>query len=352
MNQPSQPVLSTSTQTIQNPELQVTIQQIPTTTPSPTTFADEHVFEQNRKLGRGVNLGNALEAPQEGEWGLSLREEYFERIAEAGFNSVRVPIRWSSHASADSPYTIDPVFFERIDWVIDQALKNDLTVVINIHHYEEINEEPRPHKERFLSIWQQIAERYQDQPETVYFELLNEPTGTLGATVWNEYAAQAIEVIRKTNPDRTIIIGPGNWNAMDALYGLILPDDDRNLIVTVHYYSPFQFTHQGAEWVDDSDPWLGTTWDGTLEEKQLIERNFDAAVKWADQNRRPLFLGEFGAYSKADMESRVRWTEFIARTAEQKGMSWAYWEFGSGFGVFDPENEEWRESLLQALIPG
>src|SRR4051812_1424479 len=80
--------------------------------------APHDASEINRKIGRGINLGNALEAPKEGEWGLTLEEGYFEAIKKAGFDSVRIPIRWSAHAKAESPYTIDPRFFERIDWAV------------------------------------------------------------------------------------------------------------------------------------------------------------------------------------------------------------------------------------------
>ena len=65
-----------------------------------------------------------------------LRQEYFEWISEAGFDTVRVPIRWSNHAMTEPPYTVDQAFFERVDWVIENALKYDLNVVINMHHYE------------------------------------------------------------------------------------------------------------------------------------------------------------------------------------------------------------------------
>ena len=30
-------------------------------------------FDYNRRLGQAVNLGNALEAPHEGDWGLTLK---------------------------------------------------------------------------------------------------------------------------------------------------------------------------------------------------------------------------------------------------------------------------------------
>src|SRR5271168_1511713 len=80
-------------------------------------------------MGRGINLANALEAPSEGLWGVTLKEEYFEAIKNSGFSSVRVPICWSAHAPTEAPYTIDPAFFERIDWVVAQAKKNRLQVI-------------------------------------------------------------------------------------------------------------------------------------------------------------------------------------------------------------------------------
>lgn len=324
---------------------------VPTPTLKPTSPADAFAYEQNLKLGRGVNLGNALEAPNESEWGMVLEEAYFEWTSQAGFDSVRIPIRWSAHALEDQPYTIDQDFFARVDWAIDQSLQNDLAVIINIHHYEEIMENPIWHEQRFLSIWEQIAIRYRDYPPSLYFELLNEPFGTLANTSWNQFAQKAIELIRQTNPDRTIIVGPGNWNSIELLPVLELPSQERNLIVTVHYYQPFRFTHQGAEWVSDSEPWLGTTWEGTEAQKTFLERDLDRALRWSEQNARPIFLGEFGAYSKADMDSRARWTEFVARSAEERGFSWAYWEFGAGFGVYDREAAAWVEPLRQALLP-
>lgn len=323
-----------------------------TSTPVPSVIsgADEHVFEQNRRLGRGINLGNALEAPSEGEWGVTLNETFFSLISSAGFDSVRIPIRWSAHADSEFPYTIDPVFFKRVDWAIEQAFRNNLRVVINIHHYDELMENPRLHHDRFLAIWEQIALHYQDYPESLYFELLNEPHGPL-SVFWNDLAAEAIRTIRKTNPERTLIVGPGNWNNMGELQDLTLPETDRNLIVTVHYYSPFEFTHQGAEWVSGSEKYLGTPWEGKEWEKKAIDTDFDLVLMWSQKHHRPIFLGEFGAYSKADMDSRKRWTEYVARSAEKRGFSWAYWEFCAGFGVYNPQTHGWVEPLLTALIP-
>lgn len=323
----------------------------PTAGPSVQDEANAFAFEQNRRLGKGMNLGNALEAPHEGEWGLTLEAEHFKIIKQGGFDSVRVPIRWSAHAMTKSPYTIDEAFFERIDWVLEQAVANDLAVILNIHHYDEIMTSPEEHKERFLAIWAQIAARYKGAPDGVFFELMNEPNGKIYTSgAWNEIAAEGIALVRKTNPKRTLIIGPGNWNNITHLRTLKLPEADRNIIVTFHFYSPFQFTHQGAEWVQGSEPWLGTQWGGTDADQAQLRSELNLAARWSEQNGRPLFMGEFGAYSKAGDESRHRWTAYVVQSAEERGFSWAYWEFASGFGAYDPDRGAWNDPIYTALM--
>ena len=318
--------------------------------PSPSSERAD-AFEGNRRLGRGVNLGNALEAPQEGAWGVTLEEQYFDLIKEAGFDAVRIPVRWSAHAAVQEPYTIDAAFFARVDWFVEQALSRGLLAVINVHHYEEIMQEPAQHTERFLALWEQIADHYKAYPGDLLFEILNEPNSKLDPGLWNRLLAQALSTVRKTNPEREIVIGPGYWNNIAYLNLLELPAEDEHLIVTVHYYLPFQFTHQGAEWVAGSSAWLGTTWQGTSAEEQAIIRDLDMAAAWAQRNKRPIYLGEFGAYGKADMDSRALWTAFVARQAEERDISWAYWEFCAGFGVYDQAKREWNEPILAALIP-
>jgi len=315
------------------------------------TVEDSLTFKQNERLGRGVNLGNALEAPAEGEWGVVLEEEYFQLIKDAGFDAVRIPIRWSAHASSSAPYQINSTFFDRVDWAVGQALARGLLAVINMHHYDGIAEDPSAHKVRFLALWEQIALHYKDYSDSLVFEMLNEPHDQLTPTLWNGLLQDALNVIRNTNPVRTVVVGTAEWGHAQSLDDLVIPVEDRNIIVTVHYYNPFHFTHQGAEWVSDSDAWLGTTWTGTSEEKQAVTDDFDGVTDWAQKHNRPIFLGEFGAYSKAGLEYRTRWTDFIAREAEERDMSWAYWEFCAGFGVYNQATSDWNYPILRALIP-
>jgi endoglucanase len=318
--------------------------------PPPQDRPSGPAAEINERLGRGINLGNALEAPAIGGWGVVLEEEYFSLIKEKGFSSVRIPIRWSAHARANPPYTIDEDFFyDHVDWAIGEALKNGLCAIINFHHYEEIFTNPHGEWGRFLAMWRQIAEHYHDYPDSLVFEILNEPHDQLTAELWNQLLAETLAVIRETNPDRTVMIGTAEWGGAGALSKLVLPADD-HLILTVHFYSPFQFTHQGAEWTAGSDAWLGTAWNGSFFEKRALMDELYPVYYYSCANNIPVNIGEFGAYEKADMASRARWTEFCARMFEDYGFSWHYWEFCSGFGIYDSKNKVFHDELVDALI--
>lgn len=306
--------------------------------------------EVNKLLGRGINLGNALEAPSEGAWGITLEAGYFEAIAKAGFQSVRIPTRWSAHSLSREPYTIDPKFLRRVDWAIEVAQKNKLAIVLNVHHFDEVYLKPEEKLPQLAGIWKQLAEHYKDLPDNVVFEILNEPHTKLDADNWNKAIVQLLGVIRATNPKRVVMVGPTNWNNPHFLPGLKLPADDKQLIVTFHYYNPFEFTHQGAEWATDSQKWLGRKWTGSATDVKALREDLDRAAKWGEENKRPLFLGEFGAYNKADMASRALWAKSVAREAEARGFSWAYWEFCSGFGAYDPATKSWRPELKAALV--
>ena len=102
---------------------------------------------------RGINLGNALDAPTEGSWGVTLKPEYFEIIKKAGFTSIRLPIRWSVHASSQPPYIIAPDFFARVDWAVGQALARKMSIIINMHHYVELYDDAEGQLAKLMALW-------------------------------------------------------------------------------------------------------------------------------------------------------------------------------------------------------
>ena len=225
-------------------------------------LGSEGAFTLNANLGKSINFGNALEAPSEGLWGLTLEESYFSEVKQAGFDTIRLPISWTYYAQQNAPYRISQAIFDRVDWAVAQAEQNDLNIIIDFHHYDELHENPVAHEARFLAMWIQIASHYQNASDKVYFELLNEPHGVFSENpaIWNDLLKKAIAVIRQTNLTRPIIVGPVGYNGIDYLAALELPDD-KNLIGTFHFYDPFEFTHQGAEWLEPRLP-TGKTWNG------------------------------------------------------------------------------------------
>ncbi|MEN3043266.1 MAG: glycoside hydrolase family 5 protein [Fervidobacterium sp.] len=306
-----------------------------------------NAFEYNKLIGHGVNMGNALEAPVEGSWGVFIDDEYFKIIKERGFDSVRIPIRWSAHIS-ESDYTIDRYFMDRVVHVVNKALENNLVTIINTHHFEELYQDPDKYGAVLVKIWEQVSEKFKDYPDKLFFEIFNEPAQKLTPEKWNKLYPKVLEVIRRTNPKRIVIIDLPNWAHYSAVKEIELPKDE-NIIISFHYYEPFNFTHQGAEWVTPQLP-VGIKWEGKDWEIEQIRNHFNYVSEWAKKNNVPIFLGEFGAYSKADMNSRVKWTETVRKIAEEFGFSTAYWEFCAGFGIYDRTSKSWIEPLATAAL--
>ncbi len=316
--------------------------------PNGAVTTENPVFAVNRLLARSVNFGNALEAPGEGAWGITLNENYFELVKKAGFTAIRLPANYNTHSDQKAPYKVQREFMLRIDWAIKNAKKRGLAIIIDLHNYEDFCTKPKQNLERWLGIWRQIATRYANQPDSVIFEPFNEPHDKL-EPLWNDYFAKVLAVIRETNPIRAVVMDGNGWSNAERMTELQIPNDP-NLILTFHNYTPFQFTHQGAEWWADSAKYLGTKWNGTPADQAVVTDYIEKAEKIATTANLPLYMGEFGAYRKADIASRIRWTTFTRQTAENKGISWGYWEFASGFGIYDPLMKEWRKDLLAAVI--
>ena len=303
--------------------------------------------EQSKKLGRGVNIIGYDQALWKDHTKGRFKEKYFQMIKDAGFSSVRINLHPFSHM--DKEFQIDPKWLETLDWAVKYGQKANLMLILDLHEFNAMADDPVAKKEMFLSVWRQLALRYKDQDSNVLFEILNEPNQKLNFKLWNTYLADAIKIIRVTNPNRTLIIGPGNWNGIESLPTLVLPKEDENIIVTVHFYHPMKFTHQGAPWANDFKNLSGVTWTGTKEEREEIETKLQVAADWSKTNGRPIFLGEFGAYDKGDMVSRSSYTAYVARTAERLNFSWAYWQFDSDFIVYNIDKECWVEPILKAL---
>lgn len=298
---------------------------------------------------RCVNLGNALDAPYEGAWSYVIKDQHILDIASAGFDTIRVPIRWSAHADEAPPYRIDDQFMARVDHVVSLALSQGLQVIVNVHHYEELMQAPEAHRERLIRLWEQIADHFSDRSDQLIFEVLNEPVDKLDNARMRTINRDVLRVIRDRSATRWVIVSGDRWGSLEGLMNAAagLPQDDRT-IWSFHSYHPYEFTHQGAPWA--AQPMrTGVRW-GSARERQEIMDAADGAAQLSRDYGHPVFLGEFGVFPAAPRDDRVAWTRFMRRVAEANGFGWCHWDFAASFPIYDEARGEFVPDMLGALM--
>lgn len=357
------------------------------------------------KMGRGINIGNVLSAPVEGNWAAPLAETYIQDIASVGFTTVRIPIDFfgnrtsgdtsiysklagtaGSYNGSSSDYVVSSTYLDRVEEVITWALNNNLVVILDFHgstlksefsytfspkaQYEVYYTQPTSAKrvadnEKFRAIWTQIAERFKDYTYDLLFEVINEPYFFLTDVEMDVLNTDIINIIRSTgsnNLDRNIIITGGSENSYEAplqISPTVIASDD-NLIATFHYYWPRAFTASGGEEHNDYD------W-GTIADKTEIDTNFGAVQSWAQTNNIPILLGEFGAdneggydyntetygnFGGPDNASRVEYHRYLAEKALNLGFAFAAWDAGQKANktIYLESTRNWVVDVRNALL--
>jgi endoglucanase len=276
------------------------------------------------------------------------RPRHFARLREAGFDTVRLNLHPFLHLDASG--RPDVAWLAALDRLTRAGLDAGLTVILDEHDDVACAGDADGCLRQLRAVWGALAPRYRDASGRLLFEILNEPHGALTAPVWNMTLRNLLTLIRATNPERNVVIGPGDMNSTSELPSLDLPQADRHIIATVHYYAPIRFTLQGARWVPSAKDLTGVAWGSDAEHASLV-RDFDRVKAWSDTHRRPVFLGEFGVYEKAPMDSRARWIASVARVAEAHGFAWAYWQMDTDFAAYDFQRDAWIAPMQKALVP-
>jgi endoglucanase len=298
-------------------------------------------------MGRGVNV-LGYDGIWDGGTDAPFRLDAFKMIHDAGFRHVRINLFGFKYMDAGN--IISPAVLEDLDRVLEAATGAGLVPVID-EHDNEICQKVQPDCEpKLLAFWKQVSERYANRYPEAVFEILNEPGWKMTAGTWNELSARALRLIRATNPHRTVIIAALNAGDIASIQMLKLPKDDRNIIVTVHYYEPFRFTHQGASWDNQLKALHDIDW-GSDKDQQRVLADLKVVADWAEAEDRPVYLGEFGVYEGAPAAARIRYAGFLARAAEKLGWPWAWWQFDHDFALFNQDTQSWTPGLLGALIP-
>ena len=333
----------------------------------------------NAILGRGINLGNSWDSDgrDDAAWSNPIRDVDFAIIKAAGFNSVRIPVRWQ-YNSDYSTHTVDP---ERLAGVIEDinlAIANGLAVVVNFHHYVELNCAGGGHKDRgckydatkfeeeknhFLLLWAQVASVMNAFPDDmIVLEILNEPV-IPNVDLVNQLMLDAYNVIRTHAPNKTIMF--------EALHGAKFYDIDKmklppdgNIIFSGHYYEPFQYSHQGNMHGNAcrGDEVKSITASTDLSSYATLAKQYYPDINGTDHV--PLNMGEFGVAggdvspcnwedgNGPSSEGKAEWANAAAKAAISRGMSFHYWGFSytGGFDAYDPGSEKWHTGFPQALI--
>jgi endoglucanase len=296
-------------------------------------------------LGKCVYLSNMLEPPNEGDWGRAFQDADATRIRQAGFATVRLPVRFSGHALAGPPYTIDPAFMARVHHVLDTNLAAGLNVILDMHHYLELFSDPSGHSARFAELWRQVAAEFRNAPSNVWFELINEPNGQLNDGNLLAVLTPALAAVRATNATRPVVVGGQGWSSIESLKTVAFPDDP-NIVATFHYYDPMAFTHQGAPWVIPVLP-TGRQF-GTAADNAQLNANLLTATSFMSRTGRVPFLGEYGAYEQVPEDQRVSYYRAISSAFASIGIQSCAWGYTNSFNLWR-DGTGWDQQLLAAI---
>jgi endoglucanase len=343
------------------------------------------------KMGRGLNLGNVLSAPVEGNWAGAATEQYFIDVANAGFKNVRIPMDFfgtrtsgsnagystnanTSFTGTRSDYVVSSTYLNRIEQVIQWGLNQGLVIVLDFHGAtlksdfiytfdSEKGEYTHPTSakraadlSKFYSIWEQIADRFKNYSDDLIFEVINEPYFHISASEMDEINAEVISIVRASggnNSTRKIVVTGGSQNSFRAItsIGNQIINSDNYLIATFHYYLPFSFT-KSSDYRYNENNW------GTNQDKNDVDADFQTVADWANQFNPPVavYLGEFSAdnaygYSYQtgdlhlvtannspngngyadggpDLNSRYEYHAYLANAAISRDFSFSAWDAG------------------------
>jgi endoglucanase len=251
-----------------------------------------------------------------------------------------------------------------LQMLLDQGLSVDIDMQADSEFKQRLANDDQ-FIEEFADFWRALARHYSNlDPDRVFFEILNEPEGK-DRYRWYGIETKLAAAIRQGAPRHTIIATGAHWSDDDDLV-FLEPLRDPNVIYTFHFYEPHIFTHQGATWSVNYWHYLqGVPYPSDPEatrkvaervpdplnrlaivrygldhwNAERVEAEVGQVVDWARTWGVPVICNEFGVYRKnADPSARARWIEDVRSSLERRGVGWAMWDYGGGFGVVTKEN--------------
>ncbi len=318
----------------------------------------------------GWSLGNTLDSYSAADYGKNVglgtetswgnpkaTKELVDVLKENGINAVRVPVTWYNHM--DGSNRIDGEWMDRVQEVVDYVTDNDMYCILNVHHdtgmegwLRASDTNLEENKARFVSIWEQICERFGDYDEHLLFEGFNEllndandwvnPDGR-ALEVTNELNQLFVDTVRASggnNGTRILVVNTycaGSGSSITD--GFVLPNDtaENSIIVSAHVYQPFNFT---AEEYPNAVTWTQAPIDSAL--KNLYASFVQKGI--------PVVIGEFGCVDKDNPEQRLSWAEYYVNTCREYGMKCFWWDNGSGYRLINRRTLEVADKNLLGML--
>jgi endoglucanase len=247
--------------------------------------------------------------------------------------------------------------------------------ILRSHHFNAKDKplwtEPAA-QETFLQLWRGLSAELKKYPVSlVAYELMNEPVAE-DADDWNKLAAKGVQVIRENEPQRKIVIGSNRWQSVNTFDKLRIPEGDRHIILSFHFYTPMLITHYRASWTAVGKYSGPVNYPGMLVDPEDIEGLSDDVARIVKANNGlynrvrleglltkplalarpldlPLYCGEWGAITRAPREARLRWYGDVRANLEKHGIAWANWDYKGGFGIVGRNGQPDRE-FIQVLL--
>ncbi len=353
--------------------------------------AQSTAWKRAQAIGKGMNLTwmdqrwNGTEENAHRDYidlaDLPYYKKQVELMHQMGYRFLRFPVCFDLWYHDAAPYQLlTPQYYTALDSMVKWTGEKGMMLSIDYHHGKLSSSTVEENKKRIVAIWKEVAKRYSNtDPDRVFFELFNEPY-EVSESEWQEVLTELVTVVRVQVPAHTLIVGAAKWNGKEALVNMELVKDT-NLIYTFHFYDPFLFTHQGADWVGDAAastqlpypyrkqamPRMSEETRGTWGAAQKYvqyphEAQYDAlfeslntVVNWSEEHHVPVFCGEWGAYKQyAPVSDRCRYLADVYRMLEQLQIPNAMWEWNGGFSFFEgtPEPENLSPCMKKAMKIG
>lgn len=291
---------------------------------SQTTIAPE-VYQD--MLGHGMDV----------DWSKTNqgRETYTEKtavdFAAAGVDHVRIRI-------ADD---ITLELLESLDQQVEDCLEYGIIPIIAYQADDFKNDPSDKNLKKAVKWWKEMAEHFEDTSYLLSFDLLIEATDELNqdSERLNDYFGEAVTEIRKTNPERIIMISPRLRSDAAYLHELEIPEDHNGyLMAEWHFYAA------GPSKTNEKKLW--TT--GTAEEKQLIQDKIQLALQWQAETGIPVWVGAWmpGDYNDGDNYSIAEQCVFAAYMTESLDEAGIPFAVNSDTKFYDREQQMWQEEML------